>query len=99
VSRLREVLLSAHAVCRPSIMALLPGTAAMPSPSCPKCQTEMQEGFIPDHGHQGTVLVSSWVAGPPEPSFWMGLKLGGKELRPIVTNRCPACGYLESYAR
>ncbi|HVR11845.1 MAG TPA: PF20097 family protein [Thermoanaerobaculia bacterium] len=70
----------------------------MPSPSCPKCRTEMEEGFVPDHA-QGAALVSSWVAGTPEPSVWFGLKLGGKDQRQIVTYRCPACGYLESYAR
>jgi hypothetical protein len=72
----------------------------MACPTCPKCQTEMQEGFIPDLAYQHyRVLVSSWQAGTPEPRLWFGIKLRKKDLRPIVTYRCPACGYLESYAR
>jgi hypothetical protein len=57
----------------------------------------MGEGFIMDATH-GAVLVARWVAGMPEPSFWSGTKVTGKEQRKIVTYRCPKCGYLESYA-
>lgn len=70
----------------------------MPSPTCPKCRTEMQTGFIPDYGHT-KVFVTSWLAGTPKPSFWFGIVPRRKDLRPIETYRCPACGYLESYAR
>lgn len=65
---------------------------------CPKCEGEMVQGFVPDHGHGGAILVSSWVAGPPAKSFWYGTKVQGKGI-PIGTFRCASCGYLESYAR
>ena len=68
------------------------------SAKCPKCEGEMQEGFILDESHGGH-LVSRWVAGKPEASFWMGTKVDGKELRHIQSFRCTNCGYLESYAR
>jgi hypothetical protein len=58
----------------------------------------MEEGFVPDQT-QGGAVVSRWVAGRPEATIWRGLKLRGKDQRQIVTYRCPACGYLESYVR
>lgn len=73
----------------------------MPSPTCPKCQTEMQVGFIPDSTHYtgNYVRESHWAAGLPERSFWTGLKVHSRDQKLILTYRCPACGYLESYAR
>lgn len=65
---------------------------------CPKCDSEMQEGFILDESH-GYHLTSSWVAGKPERSFWTGTKIHGKEKHPIQSFRCNQCGYLELYAR
>jgi len=65
---------------------------------CPKCDGEMQEGFILDWTEGGR-LASSWVAGKPEASFWMGTKIDGKEQHHIQSFRCTKCGYLESYAR
>ena len=64
---------------------------------CPKCTGEMEEGFILDvtHGHR---LASHWVAGAPEKSFWLGIKVRGKRLLVVRTLRCKSCGYLESYA-
>jgi hypothetical protein len=40
-----------------------------------------------------------WAEGQPERSFWTGVKVKDKERHPVSTFRCPACGYLESYAR
>lgn len=73
----------------------------MPSPTCPKCQTEMQVGFIPDATHYTGryVRVSRWAPGAAEWRFWTGLKVRRKGQKEIETYRCPACGYLESYAR
>jgi phage FluMu protein Com len=65
---------------------------------CPKCNEEMEEGFIADYTH-GAVLVSKWVEGEPEKSFWLGTKTRGKEKVKVKTYRCSGCGYLESYAR
>lgn len=67
------------------------------SPKCLRCNTQMVEGFILDETH-GAHLVSRWVAGPPDPSFWTGTKIGGKERRKVKSYRCPKCGYLESFA-
>jgi hypothetical protein len=58
----------------------------------------MEEGFILDLGEGDSRRVAQWVSGPPEPSFWMGLKTKGKPKHPIRTFRCTRCGFLESYA-
>lgn len=65
---------------------------------CPKCDGEMQEGFILDSSH-GSRLVSRWIAGKPEVSFWVGMKIHDKEQHQTQSFRCTKCGYLESYAR
>lgn len=67
------------------------------APECPKCKGEMEEGFTLDVTH-GSRLVSGWVAGAPERSFWVGIKVKGKRHKSITTWRCKSCGYLESYA-
>lgn len=54
---------------------------------CPECGSEMEEGFIKDSTY-GARLVSSWVKGPPEGSFWKGIKISGKERRTIQSFRC-----------
>ena len=62
------------------------------SHKCPKCGSEMQEGFIVEHRQP-----VRWIAGPPEKSILGGFK-GGGENREIKTYLCPGCYYLESYA-
>jgi hypothetical protein len=69
------------------------------SPKCPKCQTEMEAGWVMDRGHGDFVRLATWVQGEPERSFWMGMKVSGKKQLQVQTFRCPQCGYLESYAR
>jgi hypothetical protein len=71
--------------------------SALP-PDCIRCQTQMEEGITLDHGHFNALSVQEWLEGPPERSFWFGLKTKGKEKLSIHTYRCPRCGYLESYA-
>jgi len=78
---------------------------------CPKCKGQMQEGFIfgyPQYGlwlfgHPALMVVSAWVEGAPERSFWRsfgtGIRLKGKKKIPPRTYRCSSCGYLESYAK
>jgi len=56
----------------------------------------MEEGFIVDVGY-GATSVPKWVEGEPVRSIWTGLKLRGKEQKPVTTYRCRRCGYLESY--
>jgi len=59
----------------------------------------MEPGFVIDKGERGgSVSAPEWAEGTPEPSFWMGLKLRGRERHPVTTYRCTTCGYLESYA-
>jgi hypothetical protein len=58
----------------------------------------MDPGFVLDRTH-GAVAQSTWVEGAPVPSIWTGLKLKGHQHLPVMTYRCPKCGYLESYAR
>lgn len=64
---------------------------------CPKCGGRMVEGFVLDQSH-GARLVSSWVSGKPEPAFWTGTKIRGREQFKIRSFRCVYCGFLESYA-
>jgi hypothetical protein len=58
----------------------------------------MDEECVIDQGY-GALHQPRWVEGTPQVSFWSGLKVRGKERLPITTYRCPACGYLESYAK
>ena len=58
----------------------------------------MEAGITLDAGHGGELRVQQWVGGPPERSFWFGLKTKGKESFSVRTFRCTRCGYLESYA-
>ena len=65
---------------------------------CPKCQGEMEQGFVLDTA-RGTRLVSHWSSGQPKKSFWVNItKLSDRQI-PIGTFRCKDCGYLESFAR
>ena len=65
---------------------------------CPKCQGQMEQGFILDMTY-GSRLVSQWARGVPAKSFWTGTKLPDDKLVPIGVFRCRSCGFLESYAR
>jgi hypothetical protein len=73
-------------------------------PKCPKCKSDMEKGFIADFKEEAGaitaagVMVSRWVEGEPEESFWTGLKLSDRRQMEIRTYRCFGCGYLESYA-
>jgi hypothetical protein len=57
----------------------------------------MEAGYIVDQGY-GTNAVPKWVAGVPEKSIWVGLKLRKRQQIEVSTYRCRRCGYLESYA-
>lgn len=65
---------------------------------CSACHGELEEGFIPETNGRA-VFVMYWVQGPPERSFWGGLKFLGKEHRNVVAMRCKSCGRLEFYAK
>ena len=65
---------------------------------CPKCNGEMVQGFtFESEGPKR--MVSTWVEGAPEKSFWQGAKVPAEKCIPVGTFRCSACGFLESYAR
>lgn len=67
--------------------------------NCPRCDGEMQEGFLLDRGDLEMRHPSVWVAGAPEKSLWLGTKIEGRPSFQISSYRCTSCGYLESYAR
>ncbi|HZM00080.1 MAG TPA: hypothetical protein VFD43_07510 [Planctomycetota bacterium] len=73
--------------------------ADMNAPRCAKCGRGMERGLIIDRTEPMIhASASTWMEGAPEPSFWAGLKTKGKEQHPVISFRCPGCGYLESYA-
>src|SRR5262245_51400037 len=64
------------------------------SQSCPKCNGEMEQGFVVDMAPGSR--VSQWAPGAPFGMFALRIP---KSRHPIGTFRCSSCGYLESYAR
>lgn len=68
------------------------------SPTCPKCQDDLVQGFVPDTV-LGETKVSVWSEGAPRKSFWRGTSGRQEERIPIGAFRCSHCGYLELYAR
>ena len=58
----------------------------------------MDEGFVLEMGDGNSFTSDIWIAGKPERSWLLGLKLKGKATYEITTFRCTACGYLDSYA-
>lgn len=70
--------------------------------NCLRCQGYMEEGFLLDRSHinaQGIHYAGEWVQGPARKSPWFkGSVTVPAVTREIVTYRCTACGYLESYA-
>lgn len=73
--------------------------AERPIPTCLRCSSAMDAGFMFDVSH-GAIRQSRWVPGKPEAGFWTGevtMTQADRGLR-ITTFRCPRCGYLESYA-
>jgi hypothetical protein len=71
-------------------------------PTCAKCGSEMQPGFLMDMFHKNLENVEQvrWVVGDAdERTFWgRSVKLSGKERRKVLTYCCGQCGFLESYA-
>ena len=63
--------------------------------TCPKCQGEMQQGFMLDN-NQG-IGQAKWTPGRPQKSWLTGLKPPEQPI-PVGTYRCEVCGFLESYA-
>jgi len=57
----------------------------------------LAEGFLVDRG-EGRTYVSTWQAGKPKKSIWVGIKQSKADQLQVSTWRCQRCGYLESYA-
>jgi predicted nucleic-acid-binding Zn-ribbon protein len=70
---------------------------------CKNCQTEMEQGYIPDGSHRGSVK-SVWLKGEAIVEEYKGKKSdilhipNKNEGKDIITFRCPQCGLLEFYA-
>ena len=69
-----------------------------PRPECPSCRVAMQEGHVPDVGHNGRLLRTKWTEGPPEKSLLRGLATAGRLSVDTLTFRCPKCGWLIWFA-
>lgn len=75
---------------------------------CLHCETPMEQGFQVDDVQRETYRQAQWAPGPPksDDSKFLGmkmyenwlLKVEKEQLKPIITYRCPECGYLENYA-
>ncbi len=61
--------------------------------SCLKCEGVMEAGFIPNP----TRGQMAWFKGEPPKTYRESFMFGRQALM-VVTHRCSACGYLESYA-
>lgn len=68
------------------------------SHQCSKCNSDMEEGFLLEKGESPILSSETWVTGKPVKSVFTGLSLKGKTVYDVVTFRCIACGYLDSYA-
>ena len=67
--------------------------------NCLRCQSRMEEGYIPGSRE----VTEFWVSGPP-PSNWKTFSfrktfLAAKNSIPITTYRCTKCGHLDSFAQ
>jgi hypothetical protein len=69
-----------------------------PDPECPACRVKMQEGYVLDAGHGGTLQRIRWIDGRPEKGMMGGQKVKGKRQMDTVTFRCPKCGWLIWFA-
>jgi hypothetical protein len=70
---------------------------AEPQPNCPFCRERMERGFILD-GQHGRLVDAQWYEGAPQRSFWTGIKIKNVKHHPILSFRCPRCGFLANYA-
>ncbi|MBS1964623.1 MAG: zinc ribbon domain-containing protein [Chloroflexi bacterium SZAS-1] len=85
----------------PNVAAIGPTERLEPTlpPLCPKCQTLMVRGFIPEDTYAGRTM-QVWIEGKPETSKWTGEIVTKRRRQWYVRSyRCSFCGYVESYAR
>jgi hypothetical protein len=67
------------------------------NPHCPKCDGQMEEGFLID-ANQNMATVTHWADGAPSFYFLKILRMKGRRKLPVRSLRCRKCGLLESYA-
>ena len=72
------------------------GIPPMAQPFCTDCQRRMEGGFLLDN--HSSPDAGKWVEGPPEKSFWGGLKLKGRRQLTIYAWRCPGCTQVRLFA-
>jgi predicted nucleic-acid-binding Zn-ribbon protein len=74
-----------------------------PVSKCPKCQSDMEAGYVLDVRPIGTSgggydpEPADWVQGPVKTGWFAGLKV--KARHRITANRCSNCSYVELYAK
>jgi rubrerythrin len=76
--------------------------------NCLRCSQPMHTGFQVDDVSRESYRQAQWAPGPPhsKEGKFLGMKMfeewcleiKKEDLKPIVTWRCPECGYLEQYA-
>lgn len=65
---------------------------------CPKCNGQMERGFLVDVTH-GEVGLAKWVEGVAIVSKWWGIRdLKKRRKYAMAADRCVKCGFLEHYA-
>jgi hypothetical protein len=71
-------------------------TATTPAArNCPKCQSEMEQGFLFRPSNPNPSIPIYWVQGPPIKNFWLGTVGGVSQY--LAAFRCKSCGYTELY--
>ena len=56
----------------------------------------MEKGFVQEVTH-GAIVPPEWIEGNIERSFWTAVNTKGRARHKVITYRCTACGFLESY--
>ena len=64
---------------------------------CAKCDGEMEPGYIPDR-NLGWYDPRKWFPGALQLTTLKGVAKNRSTPLCVITYRCAACGYLESYA-
>ena len=73
---------------------------ANPAISCGKCGAAMEAGSLMAVWGSRNMAVESWVAGIVEKN-WLtrAAEVKGKRQMPVTAWHCPACGFVEMYAK
>jgi Zn ribbon nucleic-acid-binding protein len=75
-------------------------TAPLADLKCPKCQNQMELGFLLENqGYTANQTDTKWVQGPVIKMHFPFTDIETKVQRRVEAYRCVNCGYLELYAR